>query len=91
MTVGHDLDMDFDRIVQLANARRRVRDSKTARDIRIRAGLTEEDMAQALGVTQSTISRWEGGSRQPRGDAAIRWAELLAKLERVNADAASAA
>lgn len=83
--------MDFDRIVQLANARKRVRDGKTAREIRIRAGVTEENMAQALGVTQSTISRWEGGSRQPRGDAAIRWAHLLTELERVQADTATAA
>ncbi|MDG4792085.1 helix-turn-helix transcriptional regulator [Micromonospora sp. WMMD1102] len=82
--------MDFDRIVLLADARKRVRDGKTARDIRVQAGVTMEDMAYALGVTQSTISRWEGGSRQPRGDAAIRWAQLLTELDRLNQSVAAA-
>jgi DNA-binding transcriptional regulator YiaG len=40
----------------------------TARMIRAwrqRAGLTQEDLAHALGVTFSTVSRWENGHVRP--------------------------
>ncbi len=35
------------------------------RDIRTQLGLTQEDFAQMLGITISTINRWEKGRAKP--------------------------
>jgi len=50
------------------------------RDLRVDAGLTLREVAKAVGVTASTIHRWEHGKR-PTGDAAVRYARLLFELE----------
>lgn len=84
--------MELSDLMLLAAANQRARNG-TARQIRKNAGWTLGQMADAVrGVGPSAISRWEGGSRQPRGDAALRWAAILADLERVaaNADANAA-
>ena len=38
--------------------------------------LTQTDVAQALGVDQSTVSCWESGKAQPRGAMLLRVAAL---------------
>lgn len=69
-------------LMLLAAANQRARNG-TARAIRKSAGWTLDQMAAAVGgIGPSAISRWEGGSRHPRGDAAVRWAGILADLER---------
>jgi putative transcriptional regulator len=35
------------------------------RDLRSRLGMTQEDFAGALGITVSTVCRWEKGSTRP--------------------------
>jgi transcriptional regulator with XRE-family HTH domain len=35
------------------------------REARLRAGLTQRDLASRLGTTQSAIARWEAGRAQP--------------------------
>jgi transcriptional regulator with XRE-family HTH domain len=52
------------------------------RAIREQAGLAQEDLARALGIHRETISRWEKGTRTPRGDLLARYAELLRELAR---------
>lgn len=47
--------------------------------LRVRAGLTQTDVAKALGVTQGAISAWERGEKKPTLDRL----PLLAKLYRV--------
>lgn len=62
---------------------RRVRaDAKAgrARQARLDAGLTQEEIAEAIGVDQSTVSSWELGRRRPRGPAGLRYAHVLKKL-----------
>lgn len=54
--------------------------SGQARKIRQHANLTRAEVARAVGVDPSTVSRWESGERRPRGTAAIRYAELLRRL-----------
>ena len=35
------------------------------RDLRSRLGMTQEDFARALGITVSTVCRWEKGRARP--------------------------
>lgn len=40
-------------------------------------GLTQQDLAEQVGVTQPQIARWETGEREPRVRVAVRLAEVL--------------
>jgi DNA-binding transcriptional regulator YiaG len=52
--------------------------------VRIAAGISQGELAAAVGVTAACISRWEAGDRRPRGEAAARYAQTLRELaERV--------
>ena len=82
--------MEFDQIMLLVAARKRI-GSGTARQIREAAGLTQADIAKLIGVGASAMSRLEAGTRAPRPETAIKWAAVLAKLERANRRSASAA
>jgi DNA-binding transcriptional regulator YiaG len=53
-----------------------------ARKLREQAGLSQEEIADAIGVTRACVSRWEAGARRPTGDAAQRYAQLLDLLAR---------
>lgn len=59
---------------------RRLAANGTARQIRLAAGLSLYDVARDVGVRAGTVSRWETAQRVPRGEAAVRWAELLRDL-----------
>ena len=48
------------------------------RATRLRLGLTQEQFARELGVTLSTVSRWETGRARPRGLALRRIHEVRA-------------
>jgi transcriptional regulator with XRE-family HTH domain len=39
--------------------------------MRKRAGLTQRQLAERLGVTHNTVSRWETGERMPRNLRAL--------------------
>ena len=56
----------------------------TGRGARLRraALVSQTELASAVGVTASAISRWEGGSRLPRTDEAAAYARELRRLER---------
>ena len=60
---------------------RRLTASGLARSIRIAARVSQSEVAQEAGVTPSAIARWEGGSRLPRGEAALRYLEVLTSLQ----------
>ncbi|MBI4338537.1 MAG: helix-turn-helix domain-containing protein [Chloroflexi bacterium] len=45
-------------------------DADGVRSLRRHLGLTQQQMAQELGVRQQTISEWETGMYQPRGPSA---------------------
>jgi transcriptional regulator with XRE-family HTH domain len=47
------------------------------RDARQAAGLTQAQLALALGVDQANVSRWERGMLSPRDDRRARIAEIL--------------
>lgn len=52
-----------------------------ARALRIQARLSLGEVAEDIGTSVSTLSRWETGLRPPRGDAALRWLALLRQLD----------
>ncbi len=56
--------------------------SKTLKQLREEAGLTQLDVAFALKVTPQTVYNWERGTREPKG----RHLQQLARLFKVSAD-----
>lgn len=68
--------------IALAEARIRVGNGDLA-VIRRRAKLSQDAIGRAVGVTRVTVCKWEAGTRQPSGDAAVRLAKLLRALEAV--------
>jgi DNA-binding transcriptional regulator YiaG len=61
-------------------ARRSLPSAKKRRWLRERAGLSQAVLAQALGTTTVTISRWEAGTRMPRGPRLAAYRALLDRL-----------
>ena len=53
-----------------------------AREIRESNLLSVAEVAQAVNVSHTAVSRWERGLRVPRGAAALRYAKLLSALGR---------
>lgn len=66
------------RLVQL----RAAISSGETRQVRVAARLSISEMAAACGVDQSTLWRWEQGKRLPRGELAIRYADVLEALRK---------
>ena len=54
---------------------------KEIKEARLKAGLTQQEMSELLGIPKRTIEEWEAGRRTPPA-----WAEKLVKkeLERQN-------
>lgn len=51
--------------------------------IRVTAGVSQERMADELGVHRMSIQRWESGVRMPRGKNRLAYARLLVLLRDV--------
>ena len=61
----------------------RIRESNTAKDIkelREALGMTQEEFAREVGVSFSTVSRWETGRGQPSPLARRRIEELRKRI-----------
>jgi transcriptional regulator with XRE-family HTH domain len=58
--------------------------SDAFRDIRKAMGLTQQGLADLMGVTQATVSRWESGEL----DIDVRTATTLRSLQAIRASAA---
>jgi DNA-binding transcriptional regulator YiaG len=70
----------MDDLLKLANVRAACQ-SGAARSLRIAAGLTLREVADAVGVAVGTLYRWETYQRRPRNsDAALRYGILLEEL-----------
>ncbi|PZS17236.1 MAG: hypothetical protein DLM54_10030 [Acidimicrobiales bacterium] len=61
---------------------RRLAATGAARRIREEARLSLAEVADDVGTALVNISRWELGTRRPRGPEALRWLRLLRRLER---------
>jgi DNA-binding transcriptional regulator YiaG len=54
--------------------------SKLIRELRLETGLTQEQFAAELGVTYSTINRWENGRSKPSPLAMQKISEMLRQM-----------
>jgi transcriptional regulator with XRE-family HTH domain len=66
-------------IHQTVQGREAARGGRGAR-LRRNAGVTQAELARAIGVHPLTISRWERGQRVPRGPNAVAYARTLEEL-----------
>lgn len=73
--------MDPQDLLRLTDARRHAADG-SGRAIRLAAGVSMREVAEAIGATESRLSRWETGKVRPKGEVGARWAALLADLAR---------
>ena len=71
-------------LLATANVYRRLPDARRRIRIRDDAGVSQRQMAEALGVSTMTLWRWEQGVR-PRPRHAKAYLDLLDELERVAA------
>ena len=47
--------------------------AKRMKELREKAGLTQSELANEIGVSLFTIFRWEKGERQPRMEDIKKW------------------
>lgn len=67
-------------VLAKARARRLLRTAPaTARALRQQAQISQQDVADALGVTRVSVHHWETGHRLPAGDMAPRYLDFLQK------------
>jgi HTH-type transcriptional regulator/antitoxin MqsA len=60
--------------------RRRLPSPVERRLLRMRAGLTQSDVAASLGTTTAAVSRYESGDRSPRGPIIDKYLDILDRL-----------
>lgn len=56
----------------------------TAKSIRLAAGVSLPEIARDVGVAHSTVYRWENNLNVPKGEPALRYAEVLDELSGVS-------
>jgi len=69
--------------IERTGIRRSLPDPDERRAIRVGAGVTQREVALAVGRTPSEVSRWESGDRSPSGDALIAYQRVLLRLQEV--------
>jgi len=70
----------LDETLQQAARRKNLPDPAIRRLLRERAGLTQAELAAAIGVSRVAVSRYETGQRRPRGRLALYYAAALDRL-----------
>jgi predicted transcriptional regulator len=69
-----------DHLIRRVRDQRRLPGPAACQQIREQSGLSQDDIARAVGVTRAAVARWEAGERQPRPANLRRYVELLEKL-----------
>ncbi|MFF6939986.1 helix-turn-helix domain-containing protein [Streptomyces lavendulae] len=60
--------------------RRDLPNPEQRRALRESAGLSQQELANAIGVTHQAVSHWEAGIRTPRGAVLDRYVDALRAL-----------
>lgn len=77
---GYMSDTPADVIRARLQVRRNLPQPAQCRALRVAAGLSQQDMAEAVGVTRAAVSHWENGARRPRGQVLARYTEAIGAL-----------
>lgn len=72
--------MTLNEVRERVAARRSLPDLDGRRELRRRNGLSLEEIAQVVGVSKVTVSKWERGVCEPRGDHLRAYVEVLGVL-----------
>lgn len=72
---------EIERLAERARLRGQLPSPAMCRAIRINAGVTQEELAAAVGVSRQTLIHWERAERRPRLDARERYARALQLLQ----------
>jgi DNA-binding transcriptional regulator YiaG len=75
-------------ILQAAARHVALPDFRVRRALRVAAGLRQDELAAVLGVTRPSVSRWESGTREPRGELRRRYADVLKRLDALRSESA---
>jgi DNA-binding transcriptional regulator YiaG len=70
----------LDQLLEDARRREALPAPPVRRLLREQAGLSQADVAAALGVGRTAVTRWEMGTRSPRRPMQVAYAELLERL-----------
>jgi transcriptional regulator with XRE-family HTH domain len=68
-----------------ARARQDLPSPYQRRRLRRKAGLTQRDIAEAIGVRRVTITAYEAGRRTPQGETLAQYLAVLERLTDANA------
>lgn len=74
--------MKLDEALERASRRRSFPLPVERRLLRMRAGLTQAEIAAAIGASPASISRYESGKREPSAAARERYCQVLDRLAR---------
>jgi transcriptional regulator with XRE-family HTH domain len=74
--------MASEQLLERVRAARELPSPARCREIREAAGESQANIAGEVGVHPETISRYESGTRRPRGEILVRYVALVHELER---------
>jgi transcriptional regulator with XRE-family HTH domain len=70
-------------VFEIAHATRQLPQPALRRHWRELAGASQDQIAAQLGVTRTSVSRWEKGTRSPRGENLVAYSILLGQLREI--------
>lgn len=68
---------NYEQLKAKVSARRRLPAPPLRKLIRMSSGATQQDVAEAVGVSRAEVSRYERGDRSPRGERLVRYVDVL--------------